>query len=195
MTTHEGIPDTKPVFDVVQHAFDPTANSTEPDSWAQAVAAAPASVLDGGGANNTAIVNRMVQIARGQIGVAESPSGSNGGLPLTRYVRYFNPNLGPSRWCAFFVSWAWDQASDKNHRVPWGNPGHVGSVYDWAGKVGRLVSSPIHGDLFGVGNSHIGVVAGSNPQKRSILTVEGNYGDKVAGVSRPWAGLWFARLA
>lgn len=115
--------------------------------------------------------------------------------PLTRYVRYFQAGLGPLPWCAFFVSWAWDQASDQNRRVPWGNPGYVGSVRGWAGKVGRLVSTPIHGDLFGVGDNHMGIVVGSDPRKRILYTTEGNYSGKVAGVSRPWGGLWFARLA
>lgn len=189
------ISDVDPELDQVSMSLEATVASEEPADWEQAVADSPPAVLGGGGVDNSAAVAAMVRLARGEMGVAESPPGSNSGTPLTRYVRYFGRGIGPSPWCAFFVSWAWDRASDGNHKVPWSNPGYVPSVEAWAQKVGRKVSSPIHGDLFGVAGDHIGIVVGSNPTKKIIYTVEGNYGGRVAGVSRNWSGLWFARLS
>jgi hypothetical protein len=133
-----------------------------------------------------------VRIARGQNGVAES-GGEDCGTPHTRYVRYFGASLPPLPWCAFFVSWSFAQAGE---RPPWRNPGYVGSVYEWAKSNGRLVTTPAHGDMFGLGNHHMGLVAGANPGARQIYTVEGNYSDRVGSRLMNYAseGAWFARL-
>ncbi|MFC7615171.1 hypothetical protein ACFQV2_18300 [Actinokineospora soli] len=53
-------------------------------------------------------------------GVCET--GTNGGIPLSRYVHWFNPGLGPVPWCAFFISWCWDNATDRNRRTPGTTP-------------------------------------------------------------------------
>jgi hypothetical protein len=138
---------------------------------------------------------RAVAQALTQRGVRES-GGTNAGLPLQRYVRYFIPGSGPQPWCAFFVSWCFDTTGDQNHRMPWSNPGLVESIHDWARRTSRMVDTPRHGDMFGVGGEHIGLVAGSNPVQGVIWTIEGNYGDAVAqrNISYRSAGLWFARM-
>lgn len=138
----------------------------------------------------------MVRLAVDQRrqGVAEKPPGSNAGPPLERYTRWFIPASGPQPWCAFFVSWCLDRATDSNHRVPWTYPGSVASIYGWAKGGGRLVAKPLHGDIFGIGSEHTGIVAGAAADGDSIWTVEGNYSSSVASVSRRSSGLWFARI-
>jgi hypothetical protein len=133
-----------------------------------------------------------VRIARGQLGVRES-GGEDCGVPHDRYVRYFGSGLPPLPWCAFFVSWSFAQAG---YRPPWRNPGYVGSVLEWARANGKIVEQPAHGDIFGIGDSHMGLVAGANPGAGQIFTVEGNWSDQVLSrlVNYRGAGIWFARF-
>lgn len=133
-----------------------------------------------------------VRIARGQAGVHES-GGANAGVPHDRYVRYFGAGLPPLPWCAFFVSWCFAQAG---YRPPWRNPGYVGSVLEWARNHGRVVSVPAHGDMFGFGVTHMGLVVGANPTHGQIYTIEGNYSDRVGSrlINYRGTGIWFARF-
>lgn len=138
----------------------------------------------------------MVRLAADQRrqGIAESPLGSNAGPPLERYTRWFIPGSGPQPWCAFFVSWCLDRVTDSNRRTPWSNPGYVGSLYAWARGSGHLVAKPLHGDIFGLGSNHCGMIAGASADGGTIWTVEGNYEDKVASINRRSSGLWFVRI-
>jgi hypothetical protein len=123
-------------------------------------------------------------------GVCES--GDNGGVPHQRYVRWFG-NHGPEPWCAFFVSWCWDNATDRNRRTPWDNPGYVPSVHSWAAQHGKLVSRPQSGDVFGVGGEHMGWVWSAGGSE--IVTIEGNTSSGcVRSNRRSTQGLWFARI-
>lgn len=124
-------------------------------------------------------------------GVCEQ--GVNGGIPLTRYVRWFGGNLPPSPWCAYFVSWCWDNATDRNHKTPWVNPGYVPSIHEWASAHRKLVRRPTPGDLFGVRGDHIGWVLTSSGS--AITTIEGNASGCVRSYRRSASGLWFARIA
>lgn len=139
--------------------------------------------------------DRAVRQAMGERAVVES-GGEDGGIPLRRYVRYFLPNSGPLPWCAFFVSWAFDTTGDRNHRMPWENPGYVGSIQAWARARGRLVSVPQRGDIFGFGDDHCGLVVGVNASRGTFTTIEGNYGDRVTQRSLAYraGGVWFARM-
>lgn len=137
--------------------------------------------------------HRAVKQALTQRGVRES-GGEDGGVPHQRYVRYFLPNAGRLPWCAYFVSWCFDTTGDRNHRMPWSNAGYVGSIHDWARANGQVVKVPQHGDIFGVGTQHTGLVAGSDPQRRIVWTIEGNYGDAVSQRNLGFGGLWFARM-
>jgi hypothetical protein len=127
--------------------------------------------------------------ARTQIGVRESPPGTNQGVPLERYVRWFAAASPPAPWCAYFVSWCHDQVTDRNRRVPWRSPGLVSAVRAWR----PPVRVPVHGDFFGIGDQHMGIVWQVDATARTIKTVEGNYSDGVAAVERSWGGLWFVR--
>jgi len=162
-----------------------------PEPQALEEAKAEDALADEGVAAQSAIGAKAVQIARGQAGVVES-GGEDCGVPLERYTRHFGKGLQHLPWCAFFVSWAFDEAGQ---RPPWRNPGSVRSIHEWAQAQGRLVSQPAHGDIFGRNDmEHTGLVAGANPAAGQIFTIEGNYSDKVGSRLMSTGGLWFARL-
>jgi hypothetical protein len=135
----------------------------------------------------SAVGQRMAQIAISQRGVAES-GGSNRGVPFERYVKPFGLTT-PVPWCACFVSWCYLQTTAS--KPPWQNPAYVGSVYNWARAKGRLTRDPSQGDMFGISDQHMGLVAARLRNGR-ILTIEGNWGDRVLSRELPISGLWFA---
>lgn len=51
--------------------------------------------------------DRIIKVARSQIGVKESPPGSN----MTQYNKWYG--AGPNPWCAYFVSWVLAQAGHQ----------------------------------------------------------------------------------
>lgn len=122
--------------------------------------------------------SEIVRVAESQIGQGEQPPGSN----CTKY--------GPcEEWCSLFVAWVWQHAG-----VPLPGPaalyGYSGSLYTWAkehgGKVLPPTVRPSPGDaiFYGSGPSnsaHVGLVAQVLPDGE-IVTVEGNYGNRVAVV-------------
>lgn len=149
-----------------------------------------ATVVGGGGDPRVAEALRYAG-AELQGGVCEE--GTNGGVPLTRYVKWFGAGLPASPWCAFFVSWCWDNATDRNHKTPWDNPGWVPSIHAWAKAHGKLIDRPEQGALFGVRGEHIGWVL--TPGGSSFTTIEGNASGCVRSYRRNTSGLWMARIA
>jgi hypothetical protein len=125
------------------------------------------------GASGSAIV----RIARSQLGVTESPLGSN----CTRY--------GPcEEWCALFVAWVWERAGV---RMTGGSSPYAysGSFYGWVKEHGGRVlppgATPSPGDavLYGWGpeaSEHVGIV--ESVLGGEIVTIEGNFDDRVARV-------------
>lgn len=123
-----------------------------------------------------------VALARGEMGTRDG----------SKYQQYFG--YGDVAWCALFVSWAVDMTGNRDHKVLWGNPAWVESVHAWAQRERRLVSKPEHGDIFGLGGQHTGMVAGADPSGSTIYTIEGNYSDSVTARTMSAGSLWFARL-
>src|SRR5262245_11670898 len=146
-------------------------------------------LLEEAEADVSGVGHAIVLKARTQVGVREKPKGSNRGVPLRRYVRWFEPGSPPMPWCAYFVSWCHDQVTDGDRLVPWGSPGQVRAIRKWR----PHVQAPRHGDFFGHVDEHMGVVWQVDPAARTIRTVEGNYSDAVMAVERSWNGLWFVR--
>jgi hypothetical protein len=141
-------------------------------------ATATSSVAPAGGSVGEKILNA----ARGEIGVTESPPGSNNSPRIAQYRQATAGSPGPGPWCAYFVSWACKQAG-----VPVGDHGQgfgsVDALYSWAQHAGRAqpVSSgyvPKPGDLI-VFNQHIGIVENVLPGGQ-IQTIEGNSSDRVS---------------
>jgi hypothetical protein len=142
--------------------------------------------------------NRIVRIARSQLGRTEQPPGSN-----------CNP-YGPCvAWCSLFVAWVWKRAGVEMEGST-ATYAYSGTVYEWAEahQGGRLAgatapgalpfsaaepngarvlpatSTPAPGDavLYGSGpaaSDHIGIVERVFPGGQ-ITTIDGNFGNRVA---------------
>jgi hypothetical protein len=190
-------PAMSPVDDV------PVSSLPEREDWDD-----PTIVVEGGGGEvlaavgGTALGAAAVEQARTQGGVKDD--GKNCGIPHERYVEWIaGPSAPCAPWCAYFVAWAFDtsRAGNHDHKAPWGNSGYVPWIYDWAGRTGKLVSVPAHGDVFffnptDPSRSHMGLVAGADPAHHQIYTCEGNWEDKVLSQTRDYsAGDYrFARI-
>ena len=116
---------------------------------------------------------RIVQVARTQLGVHERPPGSN----CTVY--------GPCEpWCALFVTWVWRRAGIE---IP--SLGFSGAIYSWAQGHTRVYSAsatpqPGWAALFGSGPAnagtslHVGIVENVLPDDE-ITLINGNFADSV----------------
>ena len=133
----------------------------------------------GGVAGGGSVGQRIVALARGEIGVKEAPPGSNNSPRIAQYRSATAGAPGPGPWCAYFVSWAAKKAGAPVG--PGGSGfGSVDALYAWAQKAGKAVpgsSTPRPGDLI-VWDEHIGIVESVGPGGR-INTIEGNSSDQV----------------
>jgi CHAP domain len=126
---------------------------------------------------------RIVAIAESQLGQSEQPPGSNESPAIAQY-RTATAGAAPGEpWCAYFASWAANQAG-----TPLGPQGQglgsVSEIWSWAQSSGRAVANgpgvlPKPGDLIVFGGEHVGIVRGVLPNGQ-IATIEGNYENKVA---------------
>lgn len=101
-----------------------------------------------------------------------------------------DPRRGPEAWCADFASWVYYYA-----QKPLGHMGQgfrsVGRMLEWAKEVEIFFRTPERGDIVIIDGDlsgkpdHCGIIV-EQPryQKFEIVTVEGNYGDRVAKVIR-----------
>lgn len=135
---------------------------------------------------------RMVQLAQGELGVAESPAGSN---ESPRIRQYRSATAGaentPGPWCAYFVSWL-----ASNAGAPIGangaGTGYVPTLTAWGRQTGRFIDAPATpqpGDIiiFSRGGipGHTGIVESVDGNGR-VHTIEGNSSDRVT--RRDYAG-------
>jgi hypothetical protein len=137
---------------------------------------ASAAVMPQGGSAG----QKMVALAQAEVGQAEQPPGSNDSPRIAQY-RSATAGSGVGPWCAYFVSWAAQQAG-----TPLGEQGQgfgsVSAVMDWGQRTGRALpagSTPQPGDLIVWGGRHIGMVE-SVDADGSIHTIEGNSSDQVS---------------
>jgi CHAP domain len=100
-----------------------------------------------------------------------------------KYSRWFGPACAP--WCAFFVSWCFDnsEAGNQDRQVPW-PAGSTPGINDWARRTDNIVQPPPRtGDMILLPNgSHMGIVKGVNTNTGALYTIEGNYSDQVSRV-------------
>ncbi len=133
-----------------------------------------------GAAPGTSAGQAIVNLVRGEVGVAEQPPGSND-APRIGHYRKATVGSGVGPWCAYFTSWAAREAG-----VPLGENGQgfgrVDDVYAWAERSGKAIPAgsgpPQPGDLI-VWDEHIGVVESVLPDGR-VQTIEGNSSDRVS---------------
>jgi hypothetical protein len=135
---------------------------------------------------------QAVKQAITEIGTQEKPLGSN----CNKFSKYFGVNC--RRWCADFVSWAFDYSGNRNKKVDWKNPGLVASILRWAKdnpNEGRIVKNPKVGDIFLIrknGASHTGLVR--SVSGTTFISVEGNTSNKVRTLKRPINKFQFVRV-
>jgi len=134
---------------------------------------------------NGSVGAKMVAIAAREVGVAESPPGSNNSPRIAQYRSATAGSPGPGPWCAYFTSWVAHEAG-----APVGpNGGGFGSVdalYAWAQQAGKALpkgATPQPGDLI-VWDEHIGLVESVGPNG-TVNTIEGNSSDKVTRRQHP----------
>ncbi len=126
---------------------------------------------------------RIVAIAETQIGQAEQPPGSNESPAIAQYRNATAGAAPGAPWCAYFASWAAQQAGEP--LGPQGQGlGSVSDIWSWAQSSGRAIPNgpgvvPQPGDLIVFGDSHVGIVKEILPGGQ-IATIEGNYENKVA---------------
>ena len=146
----------------------------------QATAAQGPTALGWTPAGGGSVGQKMLAAVQAEVGQAEQPPGSNDSPRIAQY-RQATSGSGVGPWCAYFVSWAAQQAG-----APLGEQGQgfgsVAAVDDWAKRTGRSLpagSTPQPGDLIVWGGRHIGMVE-SVGADGSIHTIEGNSSDSVA---------------
>lgn len=161
----------------------------------------PAAAASGAAAGGAGPRGQLIaQIAAAELGVRESPPGSNDAPRIAEY-RTATRGSGVGPWCAYFTSWVAAQAG-----VPIGPDGRgegwVPAVERWGKDGGRWIPSGSEtpaqaGDLIvfdrnGDGlTDHIGVVTGVRADG-GVETVEGNSSDAVSRRSYragEWTGL------
>ncbi len=126
---------------------------------------------------------RIVAIAETQIGQAEQPPGSNESPAIAQYRDATAGAVPGAPWCAYFASWAAQQAGEPLGLQGQGL-GSVSDIWSWAQSSGRAIPNgpgvvPQPGDLIVFGDSHVGIVKEVLPSGQ-IATIEGNYENKVA---------------
>lgn len=129
---------------------------------------------------------RVVQVACSQVGVVESPIGSNRGVEVDAYLRPTGLSAVP--WCAAFVSWVLREAGLDR-------PQYHASAAQLLRSLRPVVSPALPGDVFGWANAdgtgHCGLVVGVGDALDVVATVEGNSTNRVRVCWRPRMGLQF----
>jgi hypothetical protein len=144
-------------------------------------ASGAATALGFSGATAQTAGQRALQAAQAEVGQAEQPPGSNDSPRIGQY-RTSTAGSGIGPWCAYFVSYAAQQAG-----APLGEAGQgfgsVSAVSAWAQRTGRWNPAasgtpPQAGDLIVWGGEHVGIVESVDPDGK-IHTIEGNSSNAV----------------
>lgn len=112
----------------------------------------------------------LLKVARSQLGIKESPAGSN----RVKYTAWY-PMIGP--WCAMFVSWCAEKADIPTSVIP--KHAYTPSGRNWFRARGQWGSKPRVGaiayyNLSGLGRvSHVGIVE-KVYSDGSFAAIEGN---------------------
>lgn len=121
------------------------------------------------------LAEKLIEVAKTQIGVQEIPKGSNSGYDVEKYLKSIGLGKGYA-WCMAFVYWCTDEASnDLGVTNPLFKTGRV--LKQWAKRPTLQVDTPQPGDIFimdfGKGAGHTGIVERVLTGGR-IATIEGN---------------------
>ena len=151
-------------------------------SWGSGIGGGSGSSGGVVGDNSLPQAQRVLRIARGEIGVTENPKGTN----RVKYNKeYYGRNVSGSGypWCAVFVWWCFKHAG-LSSLIP--KTASCAVLMNYFQRAGRFhTSDPKAGDVvfYDWDNNgqpdHVGIVEGVLAAGK-INTIEGNLGDKVA---------------
>ena len=125
------------------------------------------------------MVDRIIALARKEIGTVEFPPNSNNVKYNTAYYRgeVNNPKL---HWCAVFIWWLFRELGISKLYYGGKQTAYVPTLLGWAQQEGLVVDEPEPGDLIcfqfdsDPGADHIGLCTGKTSQL--IHTIDGNTG-------------------
>lgn len=153
---------------------------------------------------------KVIEIARGELGYTENPAGSN----QVKYWEAYNPEYQGCPWCVAFLWWCFDRAGERMAFFGGGKTASCSTLLMWYQnmeqtvpvsevRVGDIVLLNFHGKT---GPEHCGLVTAVKPGGwiKQMETIEGNtspsdgsqsnggmvcaktrYGYQVVGVCRP----------
>lgn len=121
-------------------------------------------------------LSKVLEIARGELGVTEKPRGSN----LTKYGFWYGVDGVP--WCVIFLCWLFDQAGERMAFFGGGKTASCGTLLRWYREqgltvdvsdidIGDIVLLNFHG---GKDPEHCGLVVEKGPLAGTWYTIEGN---------------------
>jgi hypothetical protein len=132
-------------------------------------------------------IRPVIAAAVGEIGVAESPNGSNRGPRVDVYTGLSGNDTGIP-WCAMFVSWVWGHAVGGS---PFGTLASALKLRDWGAQNGRLIGTGTlaqPGDIGIIlragGHGHVVLMVSNELAGVSMSCVEGNCANAVRATLR-----------
>ena len=122
---------------------------------------------------------KIIEIAKSQVGLQEIPKGSNWGEHVKKYLNAVGINF-PASWCMAFVYWCYKQGATELSQInPLFKTGGVLAQWNKTNKLKRR-EKPERGDIFimdfGGGLGHTGIV--TEVIGDTIKTIEGNSNDE-----------------
>lgn len=125
------------------------------------------------------LAQRILQLARQEIGVREDPPGSSN---VKYNTAYYGGRVNGSQfdWCAVFVWWLFRQAEAEELYFDGEKTAYVPALLSWGRKKGLLVKTPRPGDLIcfdfdGNGSpNHVGICESVDAER--VTTIDGNTG-------------------
>ena len=125
------------------------------------------------------VVDRLLTLAREELGTREEPAGSNNVKYNTAYYGRA-VNGGGYAWCAVFLWWLFQQTGVGKLYYGGGKTAYVPTLLFWASKEGLTVKTPQPGDLVcfdfdGNGRAdHVGIC--ESWDGAYVITIDGNTG-------------------
>lgn len=121
---------------------------------------------------------KHIEVAISQLGVEETPRGSNWGAEVQKYLNSVGINF-PASWCMAFVYWCYKKSLEGTGQIPTlYRSGGVLAVWNHTAKEKKFIT-PQAGDIFimdyGKGLGHTGFV--ERVEGDEIHTIEGNTND------------------
>ena len=125
-------------------------------------------------------LNKVIEIARAELGVTENPPGSN----RVKYWQDYDPAYQGQPWCVCFLWWVFQQAGERKAFFGDGNTASCGTLLRWYREQGLTV--PVEdvqlGDIVllnfhgGKDPEHCGLVVGKGVENFYLFvkTIEGN---------------------